>query len=51
MLVTAVGAVSFAGPDVSTTENLRAGNGASGAFTTPAGQTVTVQDGIITNIF
>jgi hypothetical protein len=27
------------------------GNGASGTFTTPTGQTVTVQDGIVTNIF
>jgi hypothetical protein len=32
-------------------ENLTVGNGASGAFTTSDGQTVTVQDGIITNIF
>ena len=45
------GAVSLSVPDVSTTGNLRAGNGASGSFTTPLGQTVTVQDGIITNIF
>jgi hypothetical protein len=34
-----------------TTENLVAGNGTSGSFTTPTGQVVTVQDGIITNIF
>lgn len=31
-------------------ENLGAGNGATGAFTTQAGQVVTVQDGIITGI-
>lgn len=31
--------------------NLSVGTGASGSFTTPAGQTVTVQDGIITNIY
>lgn len=34
-----------------TTENVVVGNGASGSFTTPTGQTVTVQDGIVTNIF
>ena len=32
-------------------ENVTVGNGASGTFTTPQGQTVTVQDGIVTNIF
>lgn len=37
--------------DLATTGNLVAGNGASGSFTTPTGQTVTVQDGIVTNIF
>jgi hypothetical protein len=31
--------------------NLGAGNGASGSFTTPTGQTVVVTNGIITNIF
>jgi hypothetical protein len=34
-----------------TTENLSAGNGATGSFTTPTGQTVTVVNGIVTNIF
>jgi phage baseplate assembly protein V len=34
-----------------TSENLSAGTGASGSFTTPTGQVVTVLDGIITNIF
>lgn len=36
---------------LSTTENLSAGNGATGSFTTPTGQIVTVEGGIITNIF
>jgi hypothetical protein len=36
---------------LSTTGNLIAGTGATGNFTTPAGQTVMVQDGIITNIY
>jgi hypothetical protein len=31
--------------------NLGAGNGATGSFTTPSGQTVMVQNGIITNIY
>lgn len=31
--------------------SLTVGKGASGTFTTPTGQTVTVQDGIVTNIF
>jgi hypothetical protein len=31
--------------------NLSVGTGATGSFTTPTGQTVTVQDGIVTNIF
>jgi hypothetical protein len=31
--------------------NLMAGNGATGSFTTPTGQTVMVQNGIITNIY
>lgn len=34
-----------------TTGNVSVGTGASGSFTTPTGQTVTVQDGIITNIY
>lgn len=36
---------------ISAEGNLAAGTGASGSFTTPNGNTVTVQDGIITNIF
>lgn len=35
---------------VSTTGNLSVGTGASGVFTTPTGQTITVQNGIIVNI-
>ncbi|KXV35901.1 hypothetical protein AD940_01100 [Gluconobacter thailandicus] len=35
---------------ISAGENLSAGNGASGAFTTPTGQVVTVSNGIITEI-
>lgn len=42
--------ITLASPVVSTTGNLSAGTGASGVFTTPTGQTVTVQNGIITNI-
>lgn len=37
--------------EVTTTDNVKVGTGASGQFTTPTGQTVTVQDGIITNIY
>jgi len=48
--------VRFKGPSlvcdgsISAGENLSAGNGASGAFTTPTGQVVTVSNGIITEI-
>ena len=31
--------------------NVQVGTGATGSFTTPTGQTVTVQDGIVTNIY
>jgi len=34
-----------------TTGNISAGNGASGTFTAQTGQVITVQDGIITNIY
>jgi protein gp138 len=37
--------------NVVTPANLAVGNGATGSFTTLTGQTVTVQDGIVTNIF
>jgi len=33
------------------TGNVSVGTGATGSFTTPTGQVVTVQDGIVTNIF
>ncbi len=42
--------VTIDAPVVETTRNLAAGNGATGSFTTPTGQVVTVQDGIVTNI-
>ena len=46
------GGVSITGPTASlyVEQNLTAGTGASGSFTTPTGQTVTVQGGIITNL-
>ena len=37
--------------DVAVSGSVFVGTGASGTFTTPTGQTVTVQDGIITNIY
>jgi phage baseplate assembly protein V len=42
--------VSIDTPEVSTTGNVRVGTAATGSFTTAAGQTVTVTDGIVTNI-
>jgi phage gp45-like len=42
--------LSIDAPAVSTTGNFSAGTGASGSFTTPTGQIVTVRDGIIVNI-
>jgi hypothetical protein len=44
------GDTSFIG-NMDISENVTVGTGASGSFTTPTGQTVMVQDGIITNIF
>jgi phage baseplate assembly protein V len=41
----------YGSESISVAGNCVVGNGASGTFTTPAGQTVTVQDGIVTNIF
>jgi phage baseplate assembly protein gpV len=38
-------------PEVDTTQNLAAGNGASGTFQSTTGQTITVVDGIIVNIY
>ena len=43
--------VAITAPIVSVSDNLTVGNGATGSFTTPTGQVVTVQDGIITNIY
>jgi hypothetical protein len=43
--------ITLKAPTVSVSDNLVVGNGATGSFTTPTGQTVTVQDGIITNIY
>jgi hypothetical protein len=43
--------VAVTAPALSTTGNVVVGTGASGTFTTPTGQTVTVQDGIVTNIY
>lgn len=43
--------IEITSPGTSTSGNLVAGTGASGSFTTPTGQIVTVQNGIITNIY
>jgi hypothetical protein len=43
--------VTGANPNLFVDGNLGSGNGATGSFTTPTGQTVTVTNGIITNIF
>lgn len=51
VLIQNAAGVTIDAPDVKATGNLRVGNGASGSFTTPTGQTVTVRDGIVTNIF
>ncbi len=48
--ITNVPSIDLDTPVVQTTGNLVVGSGASGTFTTAAGNTVTVQDGIITNI-
>jgi len=48
--VTAASSVNFVTPVVTTTGNLVVGTGATGSFPTGAGETVTVQDGIIVNI-
>ena len=49
--ITATAAVTLTAPVVEITGNLTVGTGATGVFTSTSGQTVTVQDGIITNIF
>ena len=45
-----VAGIMITSPQVTTSGNLAVGTGASGVFTTPTGQTITVQDGIIVNI-
>ncbi|GBQ84058.1 bacteriophage protein [Gluconacetobacter johannae DSM 13595] len=45
------GSIAHNAPVVESSDVLRAGNGATGSFTTPTGLTVTVRDGIITNIY
>lgn len=42
--------IKLEAPVVECTQVLKVGVGASGTFTTPTGQVVTVQDGIVTNI-
>ena len=42
--------INIVSPSVKTSANFSAGNGSTGVFTTPTGQTITVQNGIITNI-
>lgn len=49
--VNASDAITLNAPSVIASDNLSVGNGATGSFTTPTGQTVAVQDGIVTNIF
>lgn len=46
-----IGSVRFETPAVEVTGNLTVGTGASGTFRTADGRVVTVQDGIITNIY
>ena len=45
-----LGGIAITSPGVSTSGNLSAGTGASGSFSTPTGQVVTVVDGIIVDI-
>ena len=45
------GALVLKNAAAATSGNFAVGTGATGTFTTPTGQTVTVQDGIIVNIF
>lgn len=47
----AEGRIKLEAPVTETTGNLSAGNGITASFSTPTGQTVMVQNGIITNIF
>lgn len=49
--LTATGSVNITAPVTETSGNLSAGNGITASFTTPTGQTVMIQNGIVTNIF
>ncbi len=49
--VIAASSVMLNTPVVDVAHTLTVGNGATGSFTTPTGQVVTVTDGIITNIY
>jgi phage gp45-like len=49
--ITAPGGILLDAPSTIVKGNLAVGTGATGKFTTPTGRMVTVQDGIITNIF
>jgi phage gp45-like len=49
--IKAAHSVTFDTPELVTTGNVIVGSGATGSFTTPTGQVVTVRDGIIVNIF
>lgn len=51
VLINGAALVFLQAPSTIATGNLVVGAGASGSFTTPLGQVVTVQDGIIINIF
>lgn len=51
ILIKSTAGVRVDAPELSTTGNVRVGTGASGSFTTPTGQTVTFNDGIITDVF
>jgi len=51
LVIVGLSKVTMTAPVVETSGNLLAGTGASGSFTTPLGATVTVRDGIITNIY
>lgn len=49
--INAASSITLTTPVVSISDNLSVGTGATGTFPTATGQNVTVQDGIITNIF
>jgi phage gp45-like len=56
VIITAPNGVEITGDvtitgNLTTSANVTGGTGASGSFTSPLGQTITVRDGVITNIF